>query len=156
MFDIKYLLQENDWCSWIEMLDCIFPTYPLMTILYISSILYWYSSTKWYYSEEAPIYSGHHIPFISFVKRNWSYCHVIHIINKLPIPFFFFFQNQTSYQVLHHYHLIQTFFKVFSYLCFVYTLRVNRFFLDYRSKKYIYLGFKTCGNGHTHFDLHSK
>jgi hypothetical protein len=91
----------------------------------------------------------------SLPKNFWSHAvsHAIHIINRLPTPFL---QQKSPYEILYQTLPDISTLKVFGSLCFATTLKAQRLKLDSRSRKCVYLGFKSGVKGHILFDLHNK
>ncbi|XP_072056310.1 uncharacterized protein [Arachis hypogaea] len=94
--------------------------------------------------------------FHSFVpKCFWHYAvqHSIHLINRLPNAFL---KNMTLYEALFHSKPDLSKLKVFGCLVFASTLTVGRQKLDPRSRKCIFLGYKTGTRGSILLDIETK
>jgi len=88
-------------------------------------------------------------------KQFWSYvvCHAVFIINRLPSTAI---QFKIPYELLFRQKPGMSVFKVFGCLCFHSTITNNRDKFDPKSRKCIFLGFKTGVKGYILFDTKTR
>jgi len=85
-------------------------------------------------------------------KQFWCYavCHAIYIINRLPSTAIHF---KVPYELLYGQKPDMSMLRVFGCLCFASTIARNRDKLHFRSRKCIFLGFKTGVKGYVVLDI---
>jgi len=88
-------------------------------------------------------------------KQFWCYavCHAIYIINCLPSAAIRF---KVPYELLYGQKPDMSMLRVFGCLCFASTIAKNRDKLDSRSRKCIFLGFKTGVKGYIVLDIKTR
>jgi len=88
-------------------------------------------------------------------KQFWCYAvsHAIYIINRLPSAASCF---KVPYEQLYKLKPDISFLKIFGCLCFTSTLANNKDKLNPRSRKCIFLGFKTCIKGYIVLDIKTR
>lgn len=90
-----------------------------------------------------------------FPQCFWAHAitHAVHLINRYPTRFL---SQKSPFQILFGKLPNFTFLKTFGSLCYPSTNQANRKKFDSRSRKPIFLGFKTGTKGYALFDLHPR
>jgi len=88
-------------------------------------------------------------------KKFLSYAvlHAVYLLNIIPTKIL---QNKSSYEILHGHAPDLSHLKVFGYLSYASTLRVNRHKVDPRAKKCAFLGYKSGMKGYILVDVHNS